>query len=577
MIEDPNHPEYDPRVELPLDRELMASIRLVGQLEPASGYQVKGLEGKSIIHLLFGRQRWRAVREIWDEMREAGDDMTFAPVFRICLQKDEGPAAKRQKRIIENRHRQGLDGLALAREVAAHLAIVGNDDQAMEATRVLFNFKSLAALQNCLSQLETTPKVQAAISAGTISPTAALHLSRQPDEIQDAVVDLIEEERTTDKPDPEPQIDAFEPEAKPETTEARATKPVSVSKVDEMINKTKGQTTYEMVTLKLVEKRLEKIESDLDKALTKLEDCTDHAKQTELSARVARLQGWDEALRWARGETTVVGKGTETQGNDKMSAAWQVLFEALTSAAWPRVLESRNAAGFPEWVPSMRAEDPEHEARYQRECNEARKRMDMSARLVIAGEVVADRSVGCLGVTTDIRVNVGSKWFIRLMDPHGSPSKMIREWGAHAWLVGQGKAATVPNYKGRISQYGYDMTLIKIHPNQVERMVAGTTLGTPKSVEDAVLDIVRDEVGPEKAGEVTRESRFGSPWLTVNDEDPEAIGPDMAEGDHVRDCIIDQIWDQIQVSVSEPAFANVGELIDYVAGMVAKHEAEHGA
>lgn len=577
MITNPEHPEYDPRVGLPLDEEMVLDLDKRGMLQPGRGYKDgKNKDGKDVVVLTVGRQRWKAINEVWRRYREEGRDLKGAPAFRLLITAVQTVAARRGEQIAENRHRQALDGLPLAQSLRAWLDLVGDDAAALEDARVTFNFKSIAALNNCLALLDTTPAVQAALLDGTLSPTAGLQLSRQSEEIQDKAVEVLRSEATggidSENEDPEDGSEGDDnddeegderpaPRGTPEgVAPAPAKKSASVSRVKEVITDLKGGKAFEMVTLKLVEKRIEKVDADLEKAMTKLEESTslDNSKREELAARVAKFQGWGEALRWARGETTSSGAGSETMGNDKMSAAWAALTEALVTAPWPKVL-TRAAAQFPNWTG-----DPELASDYQRLRGEAQARQDASRRLVVAGEVVAERWIDFDGVTTTIHVVTNSKWFERLMDPFGIASRHIRDWGAHEWLKYSGKTAGIASYKrtqnGRVT--------IEIQKSQVAKIVAGTPIGTPYTVEEKVLDIVVDNVPKRDA--VAKESRFGLPWAGEGDE--EAVGPDLEDQDHHRESIADELWSAFEIDApkEDRTWQTVGDLIAYVERKVAE-------
>lgn len=565
MIEDPAHPDYDPRVELPVDPELMASLRMVGQLEPASGYQEELADGSKVVYLLFGRQRWKAIQQIWREMRENGEDMAFAPSFRLCLQRNESSALKRQKRIIENRHRQGLEGLALAREVSAHLDIVGESAQSLEDARVIFNFKSIAALRNCLALLQTTPKVQEKIIDGTISPTAALQLSRQSAAIQDAVVDEIDEQEDADlaEPAPLPQIDAFR-EDEPPPAPSKPSKPVPVSDIKGMIKDKKGEQSFEMVNLKQVEKQIERKEAELEKAMTKLEMCPTspydqgYQKTVNQAGKVAEIQGEIKALRWCRGETVASGSDATPAGNDKVSAAWDALREALTSAAWPKILcrEDFEWPEFPRWVAGDSENDEKREASRKTACD-FNEQIEASHFLVISGEKVARRAVTSSGYTYDIQIDSDSKWFTRLMDPFGKPSQLVRDWGAHGYLEPQGKAAITPTFKMNCSALCKGRTAIAIRKGAfLDKWLEGTTL--ERDGESLLSKQIRkfiEQILPGKHIHVDRE--FFTPFLS------DGTGPDLEETLEDRRKIRDFIWSELGIGATdeECTWSTVGELI----------------
>lgn len=417
MITNPLDPEYDPRIDLPLDEEFIADLRRRGQLQPALGYKA-GMEGAAIVVVLtVGRQRWKSILEIWSRMRAEGADMKHAPAFKVIVSKAKDPATRREERFAENCHRTEFGGLEKAREVARQLEIVGDNERGREDVRILFNFKSPAAMDNCLALLDTTAKVQELLNSGSISPTAALQLARQEPAVQDAVADKIEspdegEEGDGDDTDSDgAQIDAFaagnEPGDHASGSERRASssRPKSVSEVKEMIRDAHGQASYNLVTLKQVEKEMERRDKEREKLLDRFQQDPGVGEKREATlSRIARLDGYIEALRWARGESATSDK--TGAGNDKVSAAWDALGQAIIEAPWPKL----------RW--DSDGDVPE----------------EMVQLLQVSGELVAVRDFYADGALYSLRVNVDSRFFKRVLDPFGKPSQLIRDFDVHGWL-----------------------------------------------------------------------------------------------------------------------------------------------
>lgn len=456
MITNPLDPEYDPRIDLPLDEEFIADLRRRGQLQPALGYKA-GMDGDAIVVVLtVGRQRWKSILEIWSRMRAEGADMKHAPAFKIIVSKAKDPATRREERFAENCHRTEFGGIEKAREVARQLEIVGDDERGREDVRILFNFKSPAAMDNCLALLDTTPKVQDLLNSGAISPTAALQLARQEPAVQDAVAERIEdesegeEEIAEDEADSEApagsQIDAFgapddgESAAAPE----RATRPKSVSEVKEMIRDANGQASYNLVTLKQIEKELERKGREHEKLLDRLEQNPGWGEKREnLIAKVARLGGYLEGLRWARGESEASGAAGASNGNDKASAAWDALAKAIIEAPWPEYRSFSEMMGIP---------DP----------MERRNAVVTANHLTIAGELVAIREYHSADDTfRRLLINVESRFFVRLIDPFGKPSQVVRDFGAYGWLIPAG-SRTPTSY--RHTYVGENAMIIPSYP-----------------------------------------------------------------------------------------------------------------
>lgn len=588
MITDPNRPEFDERALDPIDENLIADIMARGQHTPATGYKSgKDEEGRDIVTLMFGRQRWKAVSEIWNRFRAEGLDLSLAPSFRIYIQVPKNDAVKRELRISENRHRKPLEGLALAREVQEYLNIVGDSDESREHARVLFNFVSLDAMKHNLALLDTTPAVQEQLAAGTLSPTGALQLSRQPAEVQNAVAEKIAagagaEDQDDDQGDDDPDSDhrdlddleKDEREASMSSEKQTKPKPVSVSEVKEMIRDTTGQASYAMVSLKQVEKEIDKKEKQREAALKRLEECPHNEfggasqKTVEAACRLEGINGYLAALRWARGETSI--SPSEGATNDKASAAWEALREAIVSAAWPVILRPSDFPALKHaWDKDV---TPEERSKIFEEQKERSDKMASSHLLVVAGETVAWRDMHS-NKTFSIKIDVSSKWFIRLMDPFGDPSKLVRDFGAHGWLRDGSKVAGVQVWKTSFAPLSKSKTTICISDDQVAKWVPGTSLEIIESTEKTVRRIVADNSPQHSASDIMRELRFGSPWF---DEDVE--GPDLKETNWNRDSIRDELEEElgIQIPDEDCTWPTVGELIDYVEARV-KQVAEAGA
>lgn len=193
LITDPNHPEYDNRVEYPLSEEFLQTLVDDGQKFPAIGYKVKELstDEVAVVRLKDGRQRWRGIREIWRRMHAAGENMDGAPVFKLSLEEEGSEAARFRTRVVTNRHRFESDPLDLAKDLRKFLDLYGDDPSGIEKARVVFNFPSEVALRNCLKLLSADSSTQQALQEGAISASAAVNLAQQPIEVQRQVVGEI--------------------------------------------------------------------------------------------------------------------------------------------------------------------------------------------------------------------------------------------------------------------------------------------------------------------------------------------------------------------------------------------------
>jgi ParB family chromosome partitioning protein len=273
VIDNPNHPEYDDRVLQPADPDLVWSLRNSGMLQAARGYK-NGLadDGREIVTLTLGRRRWKAIQEVWRQMSEEGLSEKDFPAFRLTLSQYGNGARKLEDAIIENVHREDLTPVQKAQRLSHYLAVVGDDKTTRERALSVFRIKSQVALDNLLSLLDATPAVQQAVAEGKISATLAMHVSKIDPEKQDQFVEAVNE----------------------------ATKPFSVSEGREKIadlNGTKAPAAFP--ARKVVEKRLEKEETRLEKAKDRLLSREwGFTKEHEIHVEIAEQQGFVRALHW---------------------------------------------------------------------------------------------------------------------------------------------------------------------------------------------------------------------------------------------------------------------------------------
>jgi hypothetical protein len=553
VIENPDHPEYDPRVLKPVDQSLVWSMRHQGQINAATAYKADEDEsGITRIILTSGRQRWKAMQQIWEDEQREGIEPADMSTFKVAIQKLSDERGRIELSLAENEQRVQDEPIERARKVRKYLDRVGEDEVTKSRACALFRIPSKDQLVNLLKLLELTPSAQAAVSAGEITPTLGAQISRLPAQEQEQVVEKIK-----DAP------------ARPSVREGK-----------EIIREVTGASPkYEMVNIRQVEKELDKKERQLESALSKLEECEGpyDKKMPERAAKVSEIRGYIDALRWARGETVVPSADGPT--NDKASAAWDALRDALTSAAWPKVLR---ASDFPA-IPSPWGHDVTPEQRAER--NRMRAERDDAIRdskvLVVAGERVAYHEGD--GIDVDcIRIDTASKWFQRLMDPYGIPSALVRDFGVHGWLAGKNDLGSLSTWKLSFAPLSKGRTTILVSEAQVAKWASDVPeFGRMYSVEDLVFGIVAENVG-RMASDITRENRFGSPWFGV-DADDETLGPDLSEDRGMREQIRDDLdaalglhRNRTNIGDDECTWATVGDLIDYIEARV-KQVADAGA
>jgi hypothetical protein len=203
LVTDKNREDYDAGIEEPLSEEFIQGIMDEGMLQPAEGYKVAEEGDTQVIELVWGRTRWRAVQEIWKRMLDKGEDMKFAPVFKLLIAAPKTKQSAFKRRIMENTHRKVLQGVALAKELNTYLELYGRDAVAMENARQVFGFQSIVAMRNCLRLLEVADSVQETVDAGHTSPSAAVVIAAQEPEVQNQIAEAVQAEaEQTGKPVP---------------------------------------------------------------------------------------------------------------------------------------------------------------------------------------------------------------------------------------------------------------------------------------------------------------------------------------------------------------------------------------
>jgi ParB-like chromosome segregation protein Spo0J len=189
VIDNPNHPEYDDRVLLPVNPNMVESLRICGQKLAAVGYKAdEQVNGKQVVVLTDGRQRWKAMNALWAALKaEGGNEIDF-PTFQLVLERPTKDSQKLETALVTNVHRTGLSQLDLARRARAYLESVGDDRTTRTRALALLDLPSLPALANLLALVDASQPVQDAVADGRLSPTAALHVAKLPSAKQKKLV-----------------------------------------------------------------------------------------------------------------------------------------------------------------------------------------------------------------------------------------------------------------------------------------------------------------------------------------------------------------------------------------------------
>ncbi len=181
----PEHPLYDSRIGLPLNRALIDSIAHLGVLETI-GIQ-KDDDGRLLV--VYGRQRVRAAREVKRRLEAAGKRGDAELITVPCLSPIKGwtdaeivSAANAENAI------RTADSIEVRAEKAAQLVRVWGGSvtaigQAAKALGV-----GTTTINALLSYREAAPEIKEAATSGAISHTAALEVAMMPRKEQAAAL-----------------------------------------------------------------------------------------------------------------------------------------------------------------------------------------------------------------------------------------------------------------------------------------------------------------------------------------------------------------------------------------------------
>jgi len=194
IVDDPKHPLYDERVDLPLSAELVASILHHGRvLEPVICRKDPDTDRMEVVA---GRQRVRAVREIqkrgevFKSLPEAlqkrrGKDAWRIPAI-VDRSKDEDLA---EVMVSENEIRLSDSPLVRAEKMRR---LLGRGKTEGELS-ILFGCSG-ATVKNTLSLLDASSSVRKAVDSGRIAAASAYRLAKLPAEEQKTRVRALLEE-----------------------------------------------------------------------------------------------------------------------------------------------------------------------------------------------------------------------------------------------------------------------------------------------------------------------------------------------------------------------------------------------
>jgi ParB family chromosome partitioning protein len=167
LVEDPSHPLYDDRINLPIDDGLVRNIMANGVIEPV--VIRKGPNGSA--EVVDGRQRVRCAREANSRLEENGKEQVRVPaLIRRGTEADLFGVA-----VSANENRQDDTPLGRAQK-AAKLINMGRT----EAEVAIAFGCSEQSIRNWLDLLEVSAAIRKAVEAGQIAASAAVQLGKLP-------------------------------------------------------------------------------------------------------------------------------------------------------------------------------------------------------------------------------------------------------------------------------------------------------------------------------------------------------------------------------------------------------------
>lgn len=181
----PEHPLYDPRIKLPLDKHMVANVEAWGIKENVLITKSDAKHpGRPVV--VAGRQRVRWARAANENITKRAQGEALHQVLTNLEKGDENELAGIM--VLENEIRKDDDMITKARKAQKLMTV--NKFSAAQVANVFG--VSVPSLRVWLKVLQTSPKVQAAVDAKKITASAALALMELPMDKQDeALAGLI--------------------------------------------------------------------------------------------------------------------------------------------------------------------------------------------------------------------------------------------------------------------------------------------------------------------------------------------------------------------------------------------------
>jgi ParB-like chromosome segregation protein Spo0J len=185
-IGDSNWFAFCPRVDRPIDDAFLASVRESGVREPIDAYR----DGTRI-GALAGRRRVRAARAVWDEQAKNGIAESQRITVPFVIRKGS-PDELFLVNVEENAQRADLTPVDRA-QLMQHMLNRG----ASKITVGIAFGCTARTVDNAITVLECSPKVQRALSEGSLPVTSAVDFAKMPRGDQDSALSRMLDEGTT--------------------------------------------------------------------------------------------------------------------------------------------------------------------------------------------------------------------------------------------------------------------------------------------------------------------------------------------------------------------------------------------
>lgn len=209
IIDDPAHPLFDERHDLPIDPEMVQNIKGIGVLEPIIVKKGPVVDGVPQVLVIDGRQRVKHAREANRQLLAEGADedrLVLVPaIYRRGGEEDSQAvmAAANSYRLVES-------PTVLGRKLA-RLANAGRSE-----AWLCNHFKlTKADLERYIRLVELAPAVQSAVDRGEISIKAIDSLERLPQTKQAEAVEKLVTEGKSGPREAKEAVDAANPEHQP--------------------------------------------------------------------------------------------------------------------------------------------------------------------------------------------------------------------------------------------------------------------------------------------------------------------------------------------------------------------------